>query len=598
MEGGSQLQPRSSLHRASRSLRVRRLFVGLLVSTAAVATQAALPATSLAAPCDAPVVNQVACENTKAGDAPSTWEIFGAGDENLQGYATSMSVNRGQTISFKIKATSSNFHIDVYRIGYYGGNGARLQQHLGAPTGTVTQPACQQFSATGLIDCGNWSVSASWNVPSTAVSGVYVAHLVNNANPDVESHITFVVRDDSSHSAVVVQTSDETWQAYNTYGGNSLYTCDTVCPPGNPSTYKSAFKVSYNRPLHTAEDDSGRSWLFTGGEYQMIRWLERNGYDASYVSGVDVSSNPAVLQNHKLFLSSGHDEYWNKQQRANVTAARDNAGLNLAFFSGNEMFWKTRFEPSAAGTSTPNRTLTSYKDTHFQSQQDPVEWTGTWRDSRWASDAADVKPENALTGQSFIVNSGTSRITVPASYKSLRMWRNTTAGALTLAPNTLGYEWDVDADNGFRPAGQVKLSSTTVSGLELFTDLGSTTKLGGTATHNLTMYKVASGARVFGAGTVQWAWGLDDSNPNGDAANRDQQQATLNLFADMGVQPATKQSDLTAASASTDTTAPTATITSAPASVADGTQVTISGTASDTGGVVAGVEISTDGGAT
>ena len=91
------------------------------------------------------------------------------------------------------------------------------------------------------------------------------------------------------------------------------------------------------------------------------------------------------------------------------------------------------------------------------------------------------------------------------------------ARALTLAPQTLGYEWDEDADNGFRPAGQFRLSSTTVSGLEVFTDYGSNTKLDGTATHNLTMYRAPSGARVFGAGTVQWAWGLDADNPIGNA---------------------------------------------------------------------------------
>jgi hypothetical protein len=575
----------------------RRVLLACLLAAAALVALAAAPQSSFAAACDPPVTNPVACENSKPGDDPDTWEIFREGDDSLQGYATQMSVNKGQTISFKIKAASSNFHIDVYRLGYYGGMGARLQQHLGAPTGPTTQPACSQFPATGLIDCGNWSVSASWAVPSTAVSGVYIAHLVNNNNPDIESHITFVVRDDSSHSAVVVQTSDETWQAYNTYGGNSLYQCTVACPPGDPTTYKAAYKVSYNRPFNTAADDSGRSWIFSGGEYPMIRFLERNGYDVSYVSGVDVSTNPAVLQNHKVFMSSGHDEYWNKQQRANVVQARDN-GLNLAFFTGNEVFWKTRFEPSAAGTTTANRTLVSYKDTHFPEQQDPVEWTGTWRDSRFPSDPNDVVPENALTGQSFIVNSGTSAITVPAAYKNLRLWRNTSAGALTFPMGTLGYEWDVDADNGFRPAGQFQLSSTTVSGLELFTDYGSTTALGGTATHNLTMYKTPSGARVFGAGTVQWAWGLDDYNEGGVTPDRNMQQATVNLLADMGAQPSTLMSSITPASASTDTTAPTATITNVPSSVTDGAQVTISGTASDTGGVVAGVEISTDGGTT
>jgi uncharacterized protein (UPF0333 family) len=74
----------------------------------------------------------------------------------------------------------------------------------------VAQPACQQFSASDLIDCGNSSVSAAWTVPNVAVSRVYIAHLVNNVSPAVDSHITFVVRDDSSHSDIPVQTSVET----------------------------------------------------------------------------------------------------------------------------------------------------------------------------------------------------------------------------------------------------------------------------------------------------------------------------------------------------------------------------------------------------
>ncbi len=537
--------------------------------------------------------NPVACENQLPGAAPSTWEIDGAGDPSIQGYATSMSVNKGQTISFKIKSATSNYRIDILRLGYYGGDGARLVQGNLSPTGTSTQPACQTDSSSGLIDCGNWAVTRTWTVPSTAVSGVYIAHLVRN-DTGGESHITFVVRDDASHSDAVLQTSDTTWQAYNTYGGNSLYKCQVACPPGDPSTYKAAYKVSYNRPFNTAEDDSGRSALFSGAEYSMIRFLEANGYDLSYVSGVDVHRRGELLRNHRLFISSGHDEYWSATQRTSMEAARD-AGVNLAFFTGNTGFWKTRWENS-------DRTMVSYKDTHFPAQEDPVEWTGTWRDPRFTT-PADNTPENALSGLSFLVNAGTSDIMVPYAFRNLRMWRNTAAQSLTsgqslrLAPSTLGYEWDVDADNGYRPAGQFQLSSTTVTGLEVFSDYGSNVTTNGTATHNMTMYRAPGGARVFNSGTVQWAWGLDDFHPDGNS-DRNMRQATVNLFADMGAQPATRQSDLSAASASTDTTAPTSTLTTPPASVADGARITLSGTAADAGGTVAGVEISTDGGDT
>ena len=162
-------------------------------------------------------------------------------------------------------------------------------------------------------------------------------------------------------------------------------------------------------------------------------------------------------------------------------------------------------------------------------------------------------------------------------------------------------------DNGFRPAGRVPLSSTTVNGIEAFTDYGTATEGGSTATHSLSLYRAPSGALVFGAGTVQWSWGLDVTNawgrsgPDGTAPDPTMQQATANLLADMGAQPTTLQSNLVATGPSTDTAAPSATVGSPAegAGLTDGNTVTISGTASDAGGgVVSAVEVSTDGGAT
>ena len=197
----------------------------------------------------------IACENTLPGDPPSDWQVNGAGDPSIQGFATQMSVTSGQTESFKINTTASSYHIDILRVGYYQGNGARKVVSNMQPTATLpqSQPACQNDSApTGLIDCGNWAVSASWTVPSDAVSGLYLAHLVRN-DTGGESLIPFVVRDDASHSDILFQTADETWQAYNSQGGNSLYSCTINCPPGNPQAYKGAAMVSYNRPWHSAE---------------------------------------------------------------------------------------------------------------------------------------------------------------------------------------------------------------------------------------------------------------------------------------------------------------------------------------------------------
>ena len=139
----------------------------------------------------------------------------------------------------------------------------------------------------------------------------------------------------------------------------------------------------------------GRDFYFSN-EYPLVRFLEKNGYDVSYLSGVDTDRNGAQLLNHKVFLSVGHDEYWSGAQRANVEAARD-AGVNLQFLSGNEMYWRTRMEPSPVDGAA-GRTITSYKETWANGKIDPsTEWTGTWRDPRYAAPAnGGGLPENAL----------------------------------------------------------------------------------------------------------------------------------------------------------------------------------------------------------
>jgi hypothetical protein len=550
--------------------------------------------------------NPIPAENQLPGNPKSEWDITGSGDATIQGFATDISVNKGGTVSFKVTTTAASFAINVYRLGYYQGNGARKVATISGIAGK-NQAACLTDTAAGLYDCGNWTVSASWNVPATAVSGIYIARLSRTDNGGA-SHIPFVVRDDAAQADVVLQTSDPTWQAYNQYGGKSVYL-------GSPTR---AYKVSYNRPFATRGQSSGygaSNYVFYA-EYPMTRWLEANGFNVKYQAGVDTDRYGSTLTGAakpKVFLTVGHDEYWSGGQRNAVEAARA-AGVHLGFLSGNENFWKTRWETSIDGTATPYRTLVTYKETHANGVLDPADpptWTGTWRDPRFSPPADGGRPENALTGQLFTVNRGSAPINVPGTYANLRFWRNTAIAALApnqslpLAIDTLGYEWDEDLDNGSRPAGSIQMSSTVVSVPERVQDFGST-YLPGTATHHLSLYRHSSGALVFGAGTVQWVWGLDtnhdvDSDFGSSSPDPNMRQATLNLLADMGVQPATMQSGLIPATASTDSTPPTSTITApaSGASIAAGTVVTVSGTAIDAGGgVVAGVEVSTDDGAT
>ena len=561
--------------------------------------------------CSAPA-NPIEAENCLPGN--TSWDVSGAGDPTIQGFATDISVNAGQTIQFKIKTDAAAYTIEIYRMGYYAGKGARLITTL-QPSASLpqSQPACLSDSATSLLDCGNWAVSASWQVPSNATSGIYFARLVRT-DTGGKSHVVFIVRNDTSHSAILFQASDATWQAYNNYGGPSLY--------GGGSEFMSAgraFKVSYNRPFITRGNSTeSATWVF-GAEYPMLRWLEANGYDVTYFTGVDADRNGNLIMNHQIYLSVGHDEYWSGLQRTNVELARD-AGVNLAFFSGNEVFWKTRWENSIEGSNAPYRTLVCYKETFAGKPIDPLDpptWTGTWRDARLSPPADGGRPENSLTGTIFMVNGPGSdnrglSIQVPAGDGKMRFWRNTgeanlATGVTAILPSgTLGYEWDEDLDNGARPAGTFDLSTATYA---LTTDLllnQGTSYGAGIATHHMTLHRAASGAIVFGAGTVQWSWGLDShhDNPFGfptPAPDPNMQQATENLFADMGAQPATLQSGLVPATASSDNLPPTSTIT-LPASgsaVTSGSTIIVSGTATDAGGgVVGGVELSVDGGNT
>ncbi len=272
--------------------------------------------------------------------------------------------------------------------------------------------------------------------------------------------------------------------------------------------------------------------------------------------------------------------------------------MDLAFFSGNEVYWKTRWEPSTAdGGSTDHRTLVSYKEGdaqgsaehydcfgNFACDPDPDTWTGLWRQNQTGHDGG--RPENALSGQ-ISWGDTTTAIQVPASATGLRFWRNTgMSGNTTLTAGTLGYEfdWEQSAYAASNPPGRITVSDTTAVGKN----------------HKMSLYRAApSGALVFGAGTVQWSWGLDGVHDRGGSTEDPRmQQATVNLLSDMGAQPVTLQAGLVPGGA-LDSTAPTTAITDPTGgATVPGGNVTISGTAADVGGAVAAVEVSTDGGTT
>ena len=104
----------------------------------------------------------------------------------------------------------------------------------------------------------------------------------------------------------------------------------------------------------------------------MVRWLERNGYDVSYFTGVDTDRRGGELAEHRAFLSVGHDEYWSGQQRANVEAARG-AGREPRLLQRQRGVLE-----DALGGQPPHAVC--YKETHGDAADPTGAWTGSWRD--------------------------------------------------------------------------------------------------------------------------------------------------------------------------------------------------------------------------
>jgi Bacterial Ig domain len=590
-------------------------------------------------PCPS-TASAIACENSKPGSPRTEWDSFV--DQSLQGFATRQSLKRGEVVNFKIKTDVdvASYDVVIYRLGYYAGMGARKITTIAAVP-SQRQPQCltiQSPSADPTIDaknfpafhdCGNWMISARWVVPSNATSGVYVAKLIRSDDRNQTNHIYFVVRDVAGSSDLLFQTSDTTWQAYNPYPldekkripGYSLYRLESTI-----KNLPRGYKVSFNRPyLSRTWDPVGRRFMNQSSaygdlfqlEYPMIRFLERNGYNVSYISGADTDIRGAYIRRHKVFVSVGHDEYWSGPQRSNVSAARA-AGVHLAFFSANAIYWKTRWETDPY--REPHRILVSFKDGADVSDRkiDPQArtTTGPWGSPAFGPPLAPMldgyRPENGLSGQ--ITGLGAlclADITVPESFASLRFWRNSTLaqarGTTTLScqvPDSpipcgaIGYEIDTAPDDRHRPVGLFPLSRTIIDKTTVRTGCDAVVP-----PHTMTLYKTRNGALVFAAGTMQLALLLDEDPVDAfipHRTNRSMQQAMVNLFADMNSQPATPQADLVPAAPSQDSTPPAVTIISPGNNtrfhVAD--SITVTGSASDIGGKVAGVEVSVNGGHT
>ncbi|GAC1433263.1 MAG: hypothetical protein NVSMB68_05740 [Thermoanaerobaculia bacterium] len=437
--------------------------------------------------------NPTFLENLKPGTA--AWQPrHPAVNHEIEGYASRTSVNRGEDIELFVNTPEASFSLEVFRMGWYNGLGARRMY------GPVDVPGTAQViptpdPQTGLIEC-DWKRPFVLAIPYSAAdptewaSGVYLAKLTANTSR-TDAYIIFVVRDDARPSPLLFQTSVTTYEAYNGWGGKSLYRM-------NSEGGIAAQKVSFNRPYNILQGNGAGHFALSGGwEYTMVRFIEREGFDVTYCTNIDVHQNRALIGSHKAFLSVGHDEYWSWQMRQNVTAARD-AGVHLGFFSANTCFWQIRLEPSTI-TAAPDRTIVAYKerallDDPLALDNDPTNdylITTQWRRSP-VND-----PERRLIGVMFVHDPVDADIVVEKT--DHWVFDKTGLRPGDHLPRLLGYE--VDAMGPESPAGTIRLAHSPFIRSDGATDYS-----------DMTIYTANSGAMVFAVGSIWWSWGLDDFN--------------------------------------------------------------------------------------
>ena len=393
--------------------------------------------------------NAIAIENCFPGTTNwKTQNALQADNGGIEGFATATSINAGQSVDLKVRTTKDNvsYHVEIYRSGYYHGTQGRLISTLPGLQSSDQDP-CQNTPTTGLKDCSNWNASATVTTTADWPSGVYLLRIVRDDNGD-DNHILLVVRHDSDHSAILYGVPTATYQAYNSYGGKSLYDWNSSGDTTVAGTPR-AVAVSYDRPYQ--ESVNGMADWYPNVDVRNVSWLEQQGYDMTYVASNDLETSGA-LTGHRVFLSPSHDEYWSAGMRSAITAARD-AGTSLAFLGSNEIYWKIRYAPSPV-TGVANRVEISYKSIQGGAT-DPVTPTSTWRDPHGPN-----QPENALMGQMYVGdNDGvTFRYRISDVQGQDTFWRHTSIADLAAGTSaTLG---DADRRLGVgrarqqrRPAG-------------------------------------------------------------------------------------------------------------------------------------------------
>jgi hypothetical protein len=419
-------------------------------------------------------VNPIAAENAKSGD-PQWMNGFNRPKlQQIEAYADRVSAKAGEQVNLMVRSAGDSTAVwALYRIGWYGGAGAR-QILPDTSIAVREQTPCSNEKATGLVRC-SWRPAFTVTIPSDAVSGLYLVRIVRKDRIGVI--IPVVVKDDRP-ADLYFQSSVTTAQAYNAWDGESLYS-------DSHDGLGFAVQVSFDRPYDMSMGSGQVTWY----EVLFARFLERYGYDVSYTTNLDVTRGGARgLLQRGAFLSVGHDEYWDGRERIAVQAARD-AGLPLFFFGANAAYWKTREEKP--GVDGNPRIITCYKR---NPEQDPL--AGTPQETARYRDDPVANPEEALVGgmyESFLLFGEPWRV----SNANDPLYAGTGLKDGDIIQQLVGNEYDrtfaLDT-----PAPVSVISESPMISAE-----------GRPGIQQATWYRTGRGAFVFDAGTEYWSRFVD-----------------------------------------------------------------------------------------
>jgi hypothetical protein len=444
--------------------------------------------------------NPIQVENARPGASPATWLPPAYPPTVVEGYASEVSVQPGDVLHLHVSTEEERrYRVEVYRLGWYDGLGARLVTCL--PNCGDDEPG-HRYGPEQPLERASWPVTDRLQIPGDWVSGYYYAllRITRGRDAGARGYVPFIVVEPARRSQILVQVPVNTWQAYNPWGGKSLY-------PFNSTDLAPSVRVSFDRPLaYTAQGPF--DW-----EYNLVRFLEHEGYDVTYQTDLDTDRHPESLLQHRLVLVIGHDEYWTKRMRDAFDAARD-AGTNLAFMGSNAAYWQVRYEDGG-------RTLVAYKRAAPDPEPDPALRTIQFRELG--------RPECALMGVMHYVirphQTGPVDYTATAAAATDPWFDGTGFRPGDVVQDVVGNEWDA------LPHSPDAAACTKPGLTDLFHFEGEPQNA------DAIRYTAPSGARVFATGAQQWSWALDtfDLTVHGRTLPPDPrlQQFTRNALADL-----------------------------------------------------------------